>query len=384
MDNAHEGNTHNKEVKTLISFQQPLANASDFSPIRYAATPRFKLFSLSRLDPVDLQQLTFTHSGGSALYQAARVLSVQHNVILVPSYHCPAAIEPFISLGFNCVFYRVKKDLSPDYQHIKQLLSQHQVTHCLTINYFGIISSVCELAALLANRNIAIIHDCAHALFDLLEYAKNPQHADATICSINKILPSIDGGIISLKHKQIAPLTPVNRLIEFKAILYLLRITSIINKVRFAFLNRNSTPIPTKSPKMETYRYFKPSKTEQQCFTHTISIIRHSNLKMIAAQRRSNFQYLSNALRNIPLGTPLINALKGNCVPYVFPFLLNDPRHFDQLRKNGIQCLRWEEVAYSDCDISQDYRSRLLQLPCHHQLSKQALDQMIHILKGPL
>jgi len=384
MDNTHEGNTHNKEVKTLISFQKPLANACDFSPIRFAATPRFKLFPLNRLDPVDLQQLTFTHSGGSALYQAAKALSVQHNVILIPSYHCPAAIEPFISLGFNCVFYRVKKDLSPDYQHIKQLLFQHQVTHCLTINYFGIISSVCDLAALLADRNIAIIHDCAHALFDLLEYAKNPQHAAATICSINKVLPSIDGGIVTFRHTRIAPLMPVNKLVEFKAILYLLGITSIINKVRFAFSRSNSKQLLATSSKIATFRYFDPGKTEQQCFSHTISILRHSNLKTIAAQRRTNYQYLSDALSDVPLGTPLISALKVDCVPYVFPFLLHDAHHFEQLRKHGIQCLRWEEVAYSDCDISQDYRSRLLQLPCHHQLSKQALDQMIHILKGPL
>jgi len=365
-----------------IEFQPPLADANDFSSIRYAATPTFKLTDLVNFGPVDVDGLTFTYSGGTALFQAAQRLKVSNNVILVPSYHCPAAIEPFIYLDFECVFYRVQPDLSPDYQHITQLISQHNVTHCLIINYFGVISNIEVLAGVIANHNIDIIHDCAHALFGLLNYAKQPKYAQATICSINKILPSIDGGIVVFEQTTTKQLASVSTMTEFKALLYLLGITGVINKIRFMF-TKPEIAEPSHQQQSD-FRYFDSTKREQRCFSHTISLLRHSDLDTIVKQRRENYQYLCAALSDTAIGKPLVYQLTNDCVPYVLPFLLDDANDFNKLRKRGIQCLRWEEVAYSDCSVSQDYRSRLLQLPCHHQLTKQQLDQMIAKIKEPL
>ncbi len=373
------------ESNADINFQQALANAKQFSPIRYAATPKLRLSELSLISSFDYQNLLFTHSGGTALSKAGQVLKLDSNTILVPSYHCPAAIEPFIWLGFKCIFYRVNADLSPDKNHVHQLINQHDISHCLTINYFGVICHLPLIADILSSTNIIIIHDCAHALFDLLSYTKVHNEADATICSINKILPSIDGGIVTFKSSVPRPLQPVGFVEESKAILYLLGITSIINKLRFAFKKRTE-PIngALDNTKATSLCYFNSSKAEQQCFSHTIAILRRSNLNKIAQRRRENYRYLCSALKNSGLGTLLKPQLDQHNVPYVLPFLLHDKSHFSKVRQTGIQCLRWEEIAQTDCNVSQDYRSRLLQLPCHHQLSKQELDAMIKQLKDIL
>jgi len=365
-----------------INFQEALANAEDYAEISYSATPIFKFSELTKAQLVDTNQLTFTHSGGTALFKAGQVLQVASNTILVPSYHCPAALEPFIALGFECVFYHVKPDLSPDIEHLERLIVQYDITHCLVINYFGILSHLDAFTRIIANNNIAIIHDCAHALFQLLDCSEQPSDAAATICSINKILPSIDGGIVTFKHPYAQQLTKVGKIEEFKALLYLLGITPILNKLRFAFKQPSSADLATVA--RPRFRYFEASRTTQQCFSHTIALLRHSDLASIALARRDNYQYLCLALSNLKLGVPLQQELDEHSVPYVLPFLLHNAQDFAKLRKIGIQCLRWEEVAQSECSISQDYRFRLLQLPCHHQLSRQQLDDMIKKIKGIL
>ena len=99
----------------------------------------------------------------------------------------------------------------------------------------------------------------------------------------------------------------------------------------------------------------------------------HSNLKYIRNKRRENFEFIVKNINNPDVGNALFKQLETEDIPYVIPFLLEDEKFFFDLRKKGIQILRWEEVAVSDCSVSQDYRSRLIQIPCHQQLSTRQL-----------
>lgn len=367
-----------------IKFQHALANANDFSPIIFSAVPSLKLNELTLRENSYDNGAIYTQSGRIALTFAGQQLKRETNIILVPSYHCPAAIEPFIWLGFECIFYRVLPNLSPDLAHIKQLITHHQVTHCLTINYFGIINHLDSIVELTSPSNIAVIHDCAHALFDLINTNINKHQADATICSINKILPSIDGGMVLLKAPCNQQLVPVGLTKELKAVAYILGITPLLNKMRFMFKQRSPSASKLPCSNTNSFRYFDPNTVNHQCFSHTKTILRRSNLNAIRQKRRDNYQYLSERLASLSLGTQLKATLDCNDVPYVMPYLLNDAKDFIKIRQAGIQSLRWEEVAMSDCAISQDYRHRLVQLPCHHQLDRHQLDHMIAQLKATL
>jgi len=87
-------------------------------------------------------------------------------------------------------------------------------------------------------------------------------------------------------------------------------------------------------------------------------------------------------LKPINCGRVLQTTLATDDVPYVLPFLLNNKDDFVKVRQAGVQCLRWEEAAITDCTISQDYRYRLIQLPCHHQLTTVDITAIIQILKA--
>jgi dTDP-4-amino-4,6-dideoxygalactose transaminase len=374
----------------MIEFSPSLATSGQFSAISFAATPELKINELSwSPNSTDTSNLLFTHSGGTALAIAGHRLKQDTNIILVPSYHCPAAIEPFMWLDYQCLFYRVNSDLSPDRQHIEQLVSEHQISHCLLINYFGVTPYPKEIAEALQAQGIRIIYDCAHAMFEVLKNTTEVVKADAIICSINKLLPSIDGGILLLKTPDNKGLSKIPWWPELKAVSYSLGLTQVINKLRTKLVNKETkaSPCPDSTKSSSTnavsYRYFRPSQVEQCCFSHTISLTLHSNLELIKARRRENYLYLANLLSqdNQKAGRVLCEQLSQDIVPYVLPFILNDAKDFNHLRQAGIQSLRWEEIAITDCEISNRYRHCLVQLPCHHQLSNRELQAIANTLK---
>jgi dTDP-4-amino-4,6-dideoxygalactose transaminase len=47
------------------------------------------------------------------------------------------------------------------------------------------------------------------------------------------------------------------------------------------------------------------------------------------------------------------------------------------LKKLGVPIWRWDDMAASDCAISQRYREHLLHLPCHQALSDAELQWML-------
>jgi len=370
-------------AQSAIQFNQPLALSDEFSAVKYSAVPRLKLSELCLSATSAVPVNRFTHSGRAALAAAGQLLHKENSIILVPCYHCPAAIEPFIWLGYQCLFYRVNSDLSPDQQHVQQLLQEHNVTHCLSINYFGVICHLDKLKALTSGHDIAMIHDCAHALFKLIEVNTDALAVDAVICSINKILPSIDGGILLLKQQQ-PSVAKIDSWTEFKAFIYVLGITDLINKCRSALSKPNeATNVSQPSETVHSqFRYFEPSQMSRRCFSHTILMLNHSDLTMISRKRRHNYNVLMSMLKQVDCGHVLQTDLAPEDVPYVLPFLLNDKNDFTKVRQAGVQCLRWEETAMTDCAISQDYRHRLIQLPCHHQLTMADITAIIQILKA--
>jgi perosamine synthetase len=97
-----------------------------------------------------------------------------------------------------------------------------------------------------------------------------------------------------------------------------------------------------------------------------------------ADRRRANFRRWHEATQQLPHCRPLFHELPDDCVPYVFPLLIDDPSsQFHVLKKLGMPIWRWDDLADSTCAVSQRYRHRLLQLPCHQSLTDREMDWML-------
>ena len=79
-------------------------------------------------------------------------------------------------------------------------------------------------------------------------------------------------------------------------------------------------------------------------------------------------------------------ALDRAAVPYVFPLELREDanRLHARLKQAGVPMWRWDDLCESDCSVSAGYRSSLIQLPCHQELTPAFVDRMICALEHVL
>ncbi|TRY30832.1 DegT/DnrJ/EryC1/StrS family aminotransferase [Aliiglaciecola sp. M165] len=386
-----------------VNFLPPIANASQFPQPSVSATPDFHLKDvvLFNRSPYHLENAVFTRNGRGAIGIAGKALKkTADNIILIPAYHCPALVEPFIWLGYQIHFYPVMENLQVDKAMLNSMLDELNPTHVVVVRYFGFNQNVDEMIAMLRGRPVEIIEDCAHSLFRFLHHFDPKMASDievsASICSINKILPTVDGGALYLPNKPAGTLQQTSWADELKAFAYLLGIPQALDKFRSrskavnsdqtANIGTTKDASPSIKPSIEqedkALRYFQPVDVESASYRHTHYILGKSQIETIREKRRKNFEYLISKIDNPVVGHPLYTSLDQFDVPYVLPFLLNDDKHFFTLRKNGIQILRWEETAVSECKNSMHYRSHLIQIPCHHQLTKEQMDFVIDTINS--
>ena len=362
-----------------VKFSVALESAANFPPPTILASPKFRpsFLTLKNQLDTDTEHCIFTKNGRGAIAIVGEALRRDgENIILIPAYHCPALVEPFIWLNYKVKFYPVNPNLSVDMNAFNALLAEGGVTHCVLIRYFGFEQNIDDMEIKLKQLNISIIEDCAHAFFAFQNNILAKEFAaDAQVCSINKLLPSINGGALYMPRHSVPKRYPLKWLREIKGILHTIGISQRL--LKFKNTNTNSTASAPTAVNAPEFRYFVPDERYVAGYRHTKWLAKYSHANKIKQRRRENFTYLISKIKNCKAGEPLYTELKAHEVPYVLPFLLNDTKYFKALRMKGIQVLRWEEIADSNCTVSADYRARLVQLPCHHQMSTAELNKLI-------
>jgi perosamine synthetase len=366
-----------------VKFSPVIANAINFPAAVIRATPVFGLTDLrTPWQYSALSQCTHTRNGRAAIGIAAQHLmqTQQQNVVLLPAYHCPALVEPFLWLGYQVRFYPVLPDLSVDPQAFSRLLTE-DVTHCLLVRFFGFNQNVGQLITLCDAAGKKIIEDCAHGLVEFVDGLTQPDpRVSARICSINKVLPTIDGGLLYLRTQPVQQQKHCGWYEELKGIAFLLKIPQQLQRFKTA-QKVSENPPASGNTQQNQFKYFQPSDLTLASFRHTKWILQCSNFERIKAKRKENYTYLANGLAHATAGKCLYPQVTDEA-PYVLPFLLNNEQDFQRLRMQRIQVLRWEEVAFTGCEVSESYRRRLVQLPCHHKLKQSDLDYIINAVNN--
>lgn len=385
-----------------IEFSTPLANAQNYPPALIKVEPQQPFFSLALFAASNLKQLglQFFRSGRGALYFAAEQLKKPgDNVILLPAYHCPALVEPFIAAGYQLAFYPLQADLTVDLTELKHLITA-KTTHCLLVRYFGNEAEVSSQLAWLSAQGLVTFDDCAH---DLQSFLQPELMADAAICSVKKFIASSDGGALRLKSGAKATLKRLSLRLELKNLLKTLLLgVQQKNAKQQSLLPAAAADVNrcSKEPAMDAehsaelqarknvgqshevqFRYLQNTDKQQSCYRLTPWLFYHTRLDLMLAQRQQHCKQLMEGLSKSPLGHLLWPQLPENSAPYVLPFLLNHSSGFDLVRKRGLQVFRWEELAPTNCSISADYRHRLIQIPCHQDLTPTDIAQIIEVFR---
>jgi dTDP-4-amino-4,6-dideoxygalactose transaminase len=120
-------------------------------------------------------------------------------------------------------------------------------------------------------------------------------------------------------------------------------------------------------------------------------IMKLASKNRIVERRRHNYLLLLEGVRGVPGAEPLFPKLPGGVVPYMFPLLVDDPaRVFPALKQLGVPMLRWETFApgvsanEAAFPVSHNLSRRLLQFPCHEELTAVELRWMIGAIRNVL
>lgn len=371
--------------------------------------PRVPLLATLTLDSLGSPQSNFqlvgqgqprrTYSRGRyALYDAYRLSGVgADTALLAPAYHCRTMLDPAISLGAELVLYPLKADLAPDLEGLAQVLRQahRPVRAMLMTHYFGFPQDTAPIAEFCRQHDIALIEDCSHALFNLKSRKRLGQHGRFTIASPYKLFPCEEGGLLLAKAEADLPgerRPAAGPMAELRVLASALRRKSV--QRRNGALGTRTTQLPEELARARqaggaaagertaalpgTSRMYQQADQPYEGPRVSGWLMRLCAVDHVAQRRRQHYLRWRDAVQGLPNCRPLFPELPDDCVPYMFPLLIDQPEtHFYELKRLGMPIWRWDEMAVSPCAVSQRYSRRLLHLPCHQTLSAAELDWMI-------
>ena len=363
---------------------------------------------------LDRDDIRFTTSGRAAIALALRTLGVgAGDRVLVPTYHCPTMIAPVVAVGAEPVFFPIDASGAPVLDNLSAS-GAAKVRAMIAAHYFGLPQPMAAVRAFCDERGIALIEDCAHALFGRSDGRPVGSWGDCAIVSLTKFLPVVDGGCLACANglDGVPALGPLPLLARLRSAANTIeigarygRLTGANAPLRWLFSavaawRRNGTvqepelpieaPVGTSAshPSERWLADFAPGSAA----TSTASgwsrwIARHAHRERIVANRRRNYVLLVEGISEIPGVRALAPALPPDAAPYVFPLWVDHPeRIYHKVRKAGIPVFRWDEVWPSRPDLDDDHgrlwATNVFQLGCHQDLAPADIAAMVAALEA--
>lgn len=350
--------------------------------------------------------VVFLRNGRSAIAHALVAAGIgQGDEVLLPAYHCGSMVEPFVWAGALIRFYRIHEDLSVDIEDIKRLITP-RTKALLATHYFGFPQDFPAIKKAIAPYDIALLEDCAHALFSVGTNPYFGTFGDYSIASLAKFAPIENGGALCKNGDAplsltLRPRSPVVELKELYLSLHdatrygrlpwlrpLIGLYDLLTEVRPTSSDSDEArPEPDQQDQTPArFHWFaKEDMNQPAALMARYVSCRLQNSDTVIVRRR-NFRRLLEACEHLKSVTPLFNKLPDVTAPYMFPLLLDQPvKHFAELKMRGVPLWRWEElVTTTNCPISLDYRLRLVQVPCHEELQESEIVWLIEQLTDVL
>ena len=371
-------------------------------PIRPTLSARsfFTLRGRSPPNILSIENRRHVTSGRVAIALALIELNVKPgDEVLVPAFHCTSMIDPVTWLKAAPVFYRIARDTSVDLADIERRV--RPATRALLItHYFGFLQDTAKLREWCDARGIALIEDCAHCLFG--EIAAQPVGAlsDYAITSLTKFFPTYDGGCLVSSRHSLHKVSLRSAGIAFDAKSALNALEYAFDYGRFSWLrpafaaafaikdrlwrSMKGASAPAIGPDSSDGGYgFDSEWVDKRASLVARCVAATASLRRIYDVRRAHYLKLHEALRDLPGAEPLFNDLPDGIAPYVYPLKAKQPeRVFPELKSLGVPILRFgeylaREMPAGTCEVTEDLSRRLLQFPCHQELSNDELDWMI-------
>ncbi len=358
--------------------RRPVLDWSWFGPSEESALPSVG----------DLPHQQLLTSGRAALYQALQqLLPSPRQHVLVPSFHCPTMVSPIVQAGLQPEFYALAANGLPDIDRLNP-----DALAVVAFHPFGLTQSMAVLRAWCDRHGVALIEDCAHALFGHAGERPVGTWGDYATASLTKFLPVPEAGLLASNRHPLRPIALQAPslaaqlrgwvdLLETAAQSERLPGANALLGLRARLRQQPNTAALPVSHQTELTVAQALRRTDMGRHSHqTVKAARWlARLRPRArdvAQRRTNFACYAQAFDALPgAGRPLGLPQQGDA-PYAYPLMIECAERaeavYQQARLYKLPVFRWDRVwpgadALKD-DAGQPWRDQVLQLLCHASL----------------
>lgn len=364
---------------------------------------------------LDLPGCVYTTSGRASITLALQVLGVQPGEpVLLPTYHCPTMVAPADGLGARPFFYPVETHGTPDLDWLSQQ-DLRGVRVMLAAHFFGLPQPMQRIRRWCDERGIALIEDCAHALFGSSDGRPIGSWGDVSIGSLTKFLPVPEGGCLVLNRGQAGPaLQPCSLREEIKSALDIVEegarhgrlqglnrlITApldLIRRLRNPGSSAGNAPHGLEA-QVSSLQLDDPVAAgfaidmvlaQRDLSWACRRVAQRLPRQRIVARRRANHAAIVEGLAGLTDVRPLLPALSPDAAPYVIPLWAREPDPgYQALRAERIPVFRWDrlwpEVPDLPGDAGKGWSHHVIQLACHQDLESDDLRRMLRAVRRHL
>jgi len=351
-------------------------------------TPGSLAAALQSADGADLGRADlFFSSGRGALLAGLHALGVgPGDDVLLPAYLCESVVTPVETVGARPVYFPTSRNLDVDPAAVEVAITP-RTRAVVLIHYFGFPGPVEAVRAVCQRRGIALIEDCAHALYSRLGDRALGTFGDLAIFSPWKSLPLPDGGLLVLNRPDLTATVPD----EQPAILR--------TAVRLAYRSLGSVEQAIGwSPRLRLLRRSDLRRDlHQRVSAGPVDVLRGSSVAWrllagtraawVVGPRRRNYARLLSVCRDLRWARPLFEDLPDGVCPLGFPLVAEDrDRWRDRLLEHGINVRTYWEHLPPSVDLAQFpdaawLSDRILVLPTHQALPSGASSWLARTLQ---
>lgn len=345
----------------------------------------------------------WTSSGRAALWHAIRLAGESRQAlspsavggVLVPTYHPRTLIAPVVAQGLRTDFYPITAEGLPD---LNQLDAYARLdTFALVLpHFFGAGRSLAGVRKWCTTRGIALIEDCAHALFGPAGERPVGHWGDYATASLSKFSPTPEAGLLASGTHALAPLrlapAPWRDQLKIAKDLWdyrqLARQTDddLVGLWRRAdsgvvpLARLEPDPVSTVPEALEDGR-LGGAMYAAPWLAHLVA--REATSPIAAAQRRAHFATYAHYLGGMPELQCPVPAPAAESAPYVYPVWFPETAAattaYRALLGAGAAVFRWDRPWPGTPRLDDDYGGRwaeeVLQLPCHPSLTQPQVER---------
>lgn len=325
-------------------------------------------------------------SGRAALLAGLGALGIgPDDEVLLPAYLCESVVTPVETVGARPAFFPVGRRFEVDLSALEAAIGP-RTRAIVIIHYLGFPGPVEEVRELCQRRGLALIEDCAHALYSQLGNRLLGSFGDLAIFSPWKSLPLPDGGLLVVNHRDLSPTMPRQRPAARKTAARLAyRALGAVEQgigwsPRLALLQRPGV-------RRSLHEQVSAGPVEMLAGSAVSRrLLRGARPSFVVGRRRRHFARLLDVCRDLSWARPVFEELPDGVCPLGLPLVAEErDRWRDRLLRRGVNVRTyWEQLPPAvNPDRFPDaawLRDRILVLPVHQGLPFEGVEWLARLL----